>query len=292
MNLVVEGFFRNMVGGQQGLNISGVYEQDKHAIDALKQRTMTVADQENLKLKRESADIKNTQLELKVQKMDMDKAKEDAFVEGQMMKASQARQAGIPKEPVSVGLLDPKSRPNVQRAIQASNVKDATADNASAVAGRQALTLVHQMESQLKEGLRTGVQGNLPISMLGPEFQKFDKAGRDLVMMVQNGVPGVSSKTAAMFKNISGAKPEVSKQPEANMYIIEKMKANFQEDLNRIQFKNEFAKYNDNRLDAEKWYDSYSARHPLYIPDPKSKTGEYKLDTNRPTWQEYFKRAD
>lgn len=276
----------------QGLKITGVYEQDKSAIDALKQRTMTVSEQENLKLRKESSEIKNTQIEMKQQKFDMDKTREDAFVESQMMKANEARKAGVPKEPVSVGLLDPKTRPNVQRAITASNVKDSTADNASVVAGRQGLAIANQLDALLKGGLRTGPVEGRTIAKMTDAGQQFDKLAADLVLMMQDSRTGVSSKTAAMFKNISTAKPELTKNPEANEKIIQKIKANFQEDQNRIQFKNEFAKYNDNRLDAEKWYDNYSARYPLYIPDPSSKTGEYKLDNRRPTWQEYFKKAD
>jgi soluble lytic murein transglycosylase-like protein len=276
----------------QGLNITGVYEQDKHAIDALKQRTLTVKDQEELKLKGDSADIKNAQVQMKQQQFDMNKTREDAFVESQMMKANQARAAGVPKEPVSTGLMDPKTRPNVMRALTASNVKDATADNSSVVAGRQGLAIVNQLDSLLKSGLRTGPVEGRTIAKMTDAGQQFDKLSADLVLMMQDSRSGVSSKTAAMFKNISVAKPELTKNPEANEKILSKIKANFQEDQNRIQFKNEFAKYNDNRLDAEKWYDNYSARYPLYIPDPSSTTGEYKLDTRRPTWQQYFKKAD
>jgi soluble lytic murein transglycosylase-like protein len=275
----------------QGLNITGVYEQDKHAIDSLKQRTLTVKDQEDLKLKVDSSDMKYAQAQMKQQKFDMDKTREDAFMDDQMRKAEGARKAGIPKDPVPDGLLDPKTRTRVAPKIQGDNTKMEAEDNNGARSARNAVQILNQLDGLYKQGLRTGpVIGEYNLRTGEDLTGKFNKLSNQLVQDIQSSIPGTSAKTAAMYKNLVMSKPDPSKPPGVNQEIIEDYRNRMTEELSRVEFYNQYQNYNNVRADAGKWWNQYTAKYPQYTYDRE--TGKAVLDKNRPTWQEYFKKAE
>jgi soluble lytic murein transglycosylase-like protein len=295
-----------MGAATRGLNLTGDYAQDRNKIESLAQRTMTLKDQADIRLKQATLALKQQEEQRKQDKEDriaMAPAKAAADTAARM---EVNRKAGIPTAQTSSELYgDPKMAQAAQAKINTANAAQLRSDTAVRGTISKAGETLTRMQELIDKGAVTGsfaaslgepgqggsgqstggmLQKFAYTTMLDAKQQEFAKLSNDLVLGLQDlksaqQGSGRSAQTAAMARIIQSTKPSLSMSKDANERIIGSLKAEVTDQLNLLAFTDEYARANptaDRNLARSEWA-AYRQAVPLYRngePNPQAIPGK------------------
>ena len=276
-----------------GLNLTGNYDQDRNKLQTLADRSVTLKDQQEIKLKQ-------AELQLKQQKEQREQAQADQIkvASVQAQQADQKRQVansdkGLPTTP-SLAVTMVGATP---AQVQAQQAKINTARNTYVASQLQpAIQGTQKVDAYTKEilgelsdkgpggAVTTGGISNWPVvrnvlNATETGRQKFEKDANNLVLAQQQSLMSLgaarSSGTAAMAKIIGSAKPNLDVNNTTNKEIATQIYVANQMVKTQQQFMSEFLHGNPSALPQDgllEWQRFENALGDMVYEDDKAET--------------------
>ncbi len=300
----------------RGLNLTGDFEQDQSKLATIRDRSLTLKDQMELKSKQAQVEIdrqKALDAHMKAQAPLVAQAQAQVADEKRM---ADAQQKGIPFVPSpSADGGDPKIIQARQKIIDTANAKILPTIDQHIQGARAINDITTQMGGLLNKPDPVKTSG-----MLGPSYsqnaltamdqdrQMFDKLSGQLVSAMQSeaGAQGGSrsSFTAAMYQNYEKQKPTLNKADPVNRALVTGLWVGAQDSIQRGNFLRDFHAANpsaDIQSGAAMWESYEQSLGPAMVLDPTQSFGFHPNMNRSPTlpdgkpnpqykdWRDYFK---
>lgn len=308
-----------------GLNLTGDYNQDRNKLQTLADRTLTLKDQHDMRLKDDEFKLKEQKAQREQQKVDQAKVQYEQVQMQDAGRRQEVQAKGLPYAPSIASTLPPGTPPAVAqkaaKAVQDAQIKYQKDNMASYGANKQtqalASTLIGLLDDKAHPVSTGGLMQNYApfygkgVTALSPQRQEFDKVSNQLVTAATTALGaaggGRSSFTAAMYDRVKTQKPNLDLSPEVNHKIAVEYYNVAAMAQNKSQFMNEYMSANQGALPQTgelAWASYEQALGPTVIVDP-DQPGGYTLNTagvpklpdgrpnpNYKDYHDYFKQGN